>query len=85
MKPTLLSKIDSVLEYCQTSSSDLTGGEDDVQIARDTIIEVEKEVKELINVTKKSLDTLTCGVDAKIDYKKWEKDLKVIIKKVEGE
>lgn len=48
-KPNLLSKIDSVLEYIQTSSSDLTLPKDDEprKEAAKMQLEIEKEVKEM--------------------------------------
>lgn len=60
---TTLGKIDSVLEYIQTSSSDLTlpGGVSPRKEAAKTQIEIEKEVKDIADVLNQSyemIDTL---------------------------
>lgn len=57
-KPTTLDKLDSILEVLQTSSSDLTlpEGKDPVADAREILLEVEKEVKELIEFKNKTLN-----------------------------
>ena len=57
-EPTILDKLDSILEVLQTSSSDLTlpEGKDPITEARETLIEVEKEVKKLIEFKNKTLN-----------------------------
>jgi hypothetical protein len=57
-EPTILDKLDSILEVLQTSSSDLTlpEGKDPVADARETLLEVEKKVKELIEFKNKTLN-----------------------------
>lgn len=63
--PTTLSKIDSVLEYVQTSSSDLTlpKGTNPQQTAACLLVDVEIEVRELLEAAEKAAEYIENGIE----------------------